>query len=278
MSDTFDPYDENDTFDAASLNDRFSSFKDRINALPTASSNKGALGPQHVSGIVSPTYTVVSVLTPKNAKEGTYTTQGTSSPSYYHDEEFFCDPITNGYPGYLVEDFETGQQVCWKRIEDSTGGSGVVGPSGAPKLSVNLSGNGITVGDNYNSLLVMSNVELVRATIPFGDNEVETFNYANTLVTIISTVSSTGTRTFHWETLRVSTLPSAAQYVAGISSIDIAHRLLITKPDFNVKTIDVLAATGNDRQGAPASTPFSRRTYVRFCQLTAVALHSKVGS
>lgn len=265
MADTFDPYDENDVFDAASLNDRFGSLKDRINELPINSSGFSALGPNHIGSLLSNTRTQTKVLTPRNAVLG--------EPS---GSAWYCDPIRNGYPGYLVEDFENAlpQGRCWQRLADSTGGSG----AGTQYAEVNLSG--MTVGDTFNSLLIMANIEVVaqqfQQTNDFFNSTYFSYGGGGALATIISTVSSTGTRTFHWESLRLTSAPQGGATLGGLHSVDVPHRLLINKPDFDVSTVQVLVACLDDITASQSDVPNLSRCLVRFCQLTAVALYSKV--
>ena len=269
MADTFDPYDENDVFDAASLNTRFSKFKETVNAVPLQANQANALGPPHISSLLSNTKTQTKVLTPKHAKAGEH-----------NGQEWFCDPIAASYPGFQATAFETAlpKGVCWQRISDSSGGSA----AGTTYLEVNTSG--LILGENYSSLLVMANVEFcaVEKQLDNGILTVQsTAGQAAALVTVISTVSSTGVRTFYWETLRYTTLvmgPTVGfdNMVHGYQSVDVSHRILMYKPNEDIQTIQVLAATLDDFTAATGANPSSTRCRVRFCQLTAVALHAKV--
>tara|TARA_R110000824_G_C15194268_1_gene675084 strand:+ start:67 stop:858 length:792 start_codon:yes stop_codon:yes gene_type:complete len=261
MADTFDPYDENDILNSESLNTRFSSIAQKVNEVPANSNRSEGLGHNHIASLISNTRTQTKVLTPLAAKEYQ------SSPGV----SFFCDQITHGYPGYTQTDFETGGNVCWSRISDSSGGSGY----GTQYLTLDLSS--LTVGENKrNSLLVMANIEYVRA---YNQTRYEEDGYGassgqESLMTIITTVSSVGVRTFHWRTLRMTHCVDVA---SSYFSVDISHRALFTT-DANgvgrdIKEVEVLAASLDD-MNKPISYEKVHST-IRFCQLTAVALHSK---
>ena len=259
MADTFDPYDENDIFDAASLNTRFETLKNRVNAVPIESNQQNSLGANHIGSILDATRAQTKVLTPHNA----VTADGGNA--------FFCDPIDKQYPGYLATTFETGL-VCWQRIIDSTGGSG---GAGMPSTRLEVDLTSLTLGTNQlNALLIMGNVEFCsihRMNDESGQKESRTFA---TLVTIIATVSSTGTRTFHWETLRYSVPPNNISKQQHFS-VDVSHRHLLNTEGLDVKEVQILAASLHD-WSAQSGGDDLHRAYVRFCQLTAVALQAKV--
>ena len=260
MADTFDPYDENDVFDAASLNDRFETLKDQINAVPLEANQESSLGPNHLGSILDATKAQTKVLTPHNA----VTADGGTA--------FFCDPIDKQYPGYLATTFESGP-VCWQRIIDSTGGSG---GAGLPSTRLEVDVGTLTLGNNQlNALLIMGNVEFcniyrLNDETP-GQKSTSVFS---TLVTIVSTVSSTGTRTFHWETLRYTVPPNNTNKETHFS-VDVSHRHLLKTNGLDVKTVQILAASLHDWTAATGGDDL-HRSYVRFCQLTAVALQAKV--
>jgi len=271
MADTFDPYDENDAFDAPSLNTRFSGLQDAVNAVPLRANQAGALGPMHIGSLLSNTRTQVKILTPRNAKEGEY--QG---------DAYFCRDIKTGYPGYNVEDFETAmpQGLCWQRIADPTGGSGGVNPP--EYLEVNTSG--LVLGEGgFSALLIMANIELcatqyrVETDDGFGYWQHASASFC--FATIISTISSTGVRTFHWETLRFTSTPQSFDplgggQTSGYCSLDIPYRVLLDTPGLDIQTVQVLGSIFFN--GLAEHGQWLNRSLVRFCQLTAVALHAKV--
>tara|TARA_R100001594_G_scaffold145180_1_gene195075 strand:- start:630 stop:1409 length:780 start_codon:yes stop_codon:yes gene_type:complete len=258
MADTLDPIDENDAFDAASLNDRFATLKDRVNAVPLQSNQAKALGPSHISSLMTNTFTQTKVLTPSNAVEGAL---GGSA--------WFCDQITKQYPGYNSTDFETGGHLCWQRISDSSGGSGV----GTQYLELNMSS--LTLGNNnFNSLLILANIEFCKVQ-KFGEGDLLTPTGSEVLVTAIATVSSTGTRTVHWETLRYTSMPQPGPQIRRFS-VDVSHRALLTAAATDIAEVEVLASCLHNNLAATGDVGDLRKAYVRFCQLTAVALPSKV--
>lgn len=253
MSDTLDPIDEYDVFDAASLNTRFESLKNRVNAVPLDGVQAGSLGPNHIGSIVSNTFAQTKVLTPTDAVTGT------------GGSDFFCDVIDKQYPGYSSTAFETGGNICWQRISDSSGGSGV----GTQYLQLNMSG--LNIGNNnLNSLLIMANVEFCE--IFQGDGVPLA---SSVLVTVLSTVTAAGVRTIHTPTMRY-TSPVRQSSQRRKFSCDISHRMLLTTSDAvsDVDTVEVLAACLHSNDAAVGETLHFAN--VRFCQLTAVALHSKV--
>ena len=259
MADTFDPYDENDILNSESLNTRFSSIAQKVNEVPANANRSEGLGHNHIASLLSNTRTQTKVLTPLDAKE--------YQPGFGH-HSFFCDPITSGYPGWNQTAFETGANLCWSRISDSSGGSG----AGTQYLELNLTE--LTLGnDKFNSLLVMANIEYVSA---FNQTQYEEDGYGasstrESLMTIIATVSSVGVRTFHWRTLRMT---HCVDIKASYFSVDISHRALFKTVGMDIKEVEVLAASLDSNQN-PISYEHVNST-VRFCQLTAVALHSKV--
>lgn len=260
MADTFDPYDENDVFDAASLNNRFENLKNQVNAVPLEAMQANSIGPNHIGSLLDGTRTQTKVLTPQNAVEASL-----------GGAAFFCDTIDKQYPGYLNETFETGA-VCWQRIIDSSGGSG---GAGLPSTRLEVDLTSLTLGSNQlNALLVLANIEFCsihRMTSEFGIRPCSTFA---TFVTIICTIASDGTRTFHWETLRYTNPPEVSQEQQHFS-VDIAYKTLINTDGLDCKEVQVLAASLHDWT-ATAGGDDLHRSYVRFCQLTAVALQAKV--
>jgi hypothetical protein len=253
MSDTFDPYDENDSFDAASLNTRFASMKDKVNSVPVSANQAQALGPSHVGGIIDAGRTNTTILKPKNAV--TAEAYGTA---------WYCEDINSRYPGWGVEDFETGGSHDWQRISDISRGY-------REYLSVNITG--VELGVNKrNAVLVFGNVEFV--CIYTRDTDLPTASAGASLVTIITTVSSSGVRTFYWDTLRTT---SMVNYIAGKQnfSIDIPHRTLLKTDGADIKEVKILASCLNDYDSSARSTG-AYTALVRFCQLTAVALQTKV--
>jgi hypothetical protein len=272
MADTFDPYDENDAFDAASLNTRFSTLKEKVNAVPASSNQSKTLGPNHVGSILSTADTQTRVLTPKNAVLG--------EVSGY---AWFCDPITKQYPGYLSTAFETSANRCWQRIIDSSGGSGGAGlPSTRLELDLQGSGTSLVLGqDKLNALLIIGNVEFVSIYHRTNESSIgdpwSCSSFA-TLVTVIATVSSAGVRTIHWRTLRYTTPPNLSTGGRQQFSVDVSHRALIKTAGTDIATVELLAASLHDYTAATgAATGDELHTAdVRFCQLTAVALQAEV--
>lgn len=264
MADTFDPYDENDILNSESLNTRFRSIAQKVNEVPANANRSEGLGHNHIASLLSNTRTQTKVLTPLAAKE---------YQSGY-GVSFFCDPITTGYPGWNQTAFETGANLCWSRISDSSGGSG----AGTQYLELNLSS--LTLGDDkFNSLLVMANIEYVRALNQTGADDRGILDATSlsfgtgheSLMTVIATVSSVGVRTFHWRTLRMT---HCVDIFTSYFSVDISHRALLKTVGMDIKEVEVLAAS-LDSSLKPVSSDKVIST-VRFCQLTAVALHSKV--
>jgi hypothetical protein len=259
MADTFDPYDENDVFNADSLNNRFESLKNRINEVPLESNQLQALGPNHISSILDATRTQTKVLTPQNA----VTADGGAA--------FFCDPIIKNYPGYLSEDFELSKGICWQRIIDSTGGSG---GAGLPSTRLELDLTSLTLGSNkLNALLIMSNIEFCSIHQMDAEWGTKACDRRAVLVTIITTISSTGTRTFHWDSLRYTCPPQRSSFQQHFS-VDVSNRMLLNTDGLDVKEVQVLAAALHDFT-AQTGTDL-HKAYIRFCQLTAVALQAKV--
>jgi len=265
MSDTLDPFDENDVFDAASLNTRFESFKNRVNSVPLDAIQAGSLGPNHIAGLCRGTFAQTKVLTPADAVTAT------------GGSDYFCDHIDKRFPGYFSNDFETGGNVCWERIADSSGGSGF----GTQYLEVNMSN--LNIGNNnLNSLLIMANVEYCEMFAPptmsgsvLNPTVSTDPQMSAMLVTVISTVSSTGVRTIHRPSMRYTSQPRQINKRRKFS-VDISHRMLLTTSDAvsDVDKVEVLAATLH-HPDAPIGE-INQRAHVRFCQLTAIALHSKV--
>jgi hypothetical protein len=259
MADTFDPYDETDVFDAASLNTRFASMKNRVNALPVSANQPQALGPNHIDSIISSSRTNTKVLKPKHAV--------TAESGGF---EYYCDVIDSQYPGFNVETFETGGNTQWQRISDSSGGSG----AGTQYLTLNLTG--ITLGSDsmLNAVLIMGNVEFVsihqaqdRRTSP------EPCSNGASLLTIITSVSSTGVRTFYWDTLRITTAPRLFTSRQSFS-VDVPHRTLLKTDGADIKEVEILASCIDGYGQANWNT--KHIATVRFCQLTAVALQAEV--
>ena len=264
MSDTLDPFDENDVFDAASLNTRFESFKNRVNSVPLDAIQAGSLGPNHIGSLCPGTFAQTKVLTPADAVTAT------------GGSDYFCDPITKQFPGYTSTDFETGGIICWERIKDSSGGSGF----GTQHLEVNMSN--LNIGNSkLNSLLIMANVEYCEMFAPptmeggFGGGVSTNPEIGTVLVTVISTVSSTGVRTIHRPSMRYTSQPRQSNTRRKFS-VDISHRMLLTTSDAvsDVDKVEVLAACLHSHLAQTGET--LQRAHVRFCQLTAIALHSKV--
>lgn len=249
---TYSRLSNGDTFDAASLNDRFSSVESSLNALTKSDVRESAFGRDHLPSLATSTPQTTTVQVTGGSPYHTYTRANAA------------------YPGWGAS------SGSWTII-DSSGGGG-----GGTDLEVTLTStptSGVITDEKYGGVLVLMNVQ-VRSLMDVGTSSTLSQEMFFAIVAIQVYAGSTW---YHINRTERYLQGNTIQGISGDPSnqknlwYDIPVRTVIKATDVSNNSITkVRGVVGIAKVTGSTATVADHQLRLNRCTITAIPLHGKL--